>query len=103
MSDFFYTVAALFALTLLFTVVYAKALIPVLRRHRASQPILEIGPSWHLSKVGTPTLGGLAFIGGMGSALLLVSIALLFLEKNGEIRVPALIFCYALCCGAMRI
>lgn len=101
MKDVFYTVAALFLLTFLFTVLYEKRLIPVLRRHRAGQPILEIGPSWHMSKAGTPTLGGLAFIGGMGSALLLISIYLLFTHQNESLRVPALIFSYALLCGAI--
>ena len=37
-------------------------LIPVLRSHKAGQRILEIGPRWHKSKEGTPTLGGIGFI-----------------------------------------
>ncbi len=101
MKDVGFTVPALFLLSFLFTVLYAKWLIPVLRRHRAAQPILEIGPAWHLSKAGTPTMGGLAFIGGMGSALLLLSIYLLFMHQNSALRAPALIFSYALLCGAV--
>ncbi len=36
--------------------------IPVFRRVKLGQRILEIGPSWHKSKEGTPTMGGLFFI-----------------------------------------
>ena len=36
------------------------AILPVLQRKKMGQTILEIGPSWHKSKQGTPTMGGLA-------------------------------------------
>lgn len=101
MREVSYTVLALFVFCFLFTVVYARVLVPALRRHRAGQPILEIGPSWHLAKAGTPTLGGLAFIGGIGSALLLLSLYTLAVGENDSLRVPALIFSYALLCGAV--
>ena len=39
-----------------------KILIPFLRRMKAGQSIKEIGPTWHMSKQGTPTMGGLMFI-----------------------------------------
>ena len=42
-------------------VVFGKLLIPVLRALKAGQSIREIGPSWHNSKAGTPTMGGLVF------------------------------------------
>jgi len=38
------------------------AIIPVLRRMHTGQNIREEGPSSHLSKAGTPTMGGVAFI-----------------------------------------
>ena len=41
-----------------------KVLIPFLRRMKAGQSIKEIGPTWHMSKQGTPTMGGLMFIFG---------------------------------------
>ena len=53
---------ALFLLTFLLTVLAELWLVPWLLKRRAGQPILEIGPSWHLKKAGTPTLGGLGFI-----------------------------------------
>ena len=40
-------------------------MIPVLRRLKFGQTILDIGPSWHKSKEGTPTMGGLMFIAGI--------------------------------------
>ena len=46
-----------------------KVLIPVLRALKAGQSIKEIGPTWHMSKQGTPTMGGLMFIAGIGVAV----------------------------------
>ena len=37
-------------------------LIPVLRAKKIGQSIYELGPSWHWSKQGTPTMGGIGFI-----------------------------------------
>ncbi|MBE6764285.1 MAG: phospho-N-acetylmuramoyl-pentapeptide-transferase [Clostridia bacterium] len=41
-----------------------KVLIPWLHKLKYGQPIKEIGPTWHSSKQGTPTMGGLMFIAG---------------------------------------
>ena len=46
----------------LLTVLLGRALIPALRALKAGQSIREIGPSWHQTKSGTPTMGGLMFI-----------------------------------------
>ena len=51
-----------FALALAVTAVLLYAFIPVLRKAKLGQRILEIGPNWHKSKEGTPTMGGLFFI-----------------------------------------
>lgn len=40
-------------------------LIPVLKKMHLNQTIKEIGPKWHQSKNGTPTMGGLLFIIGI--------------------------------------
>ena len=48
----------------LVTALAGRALIPVLRRMKAGQSIKEIGPTWHMTKQGTPTMGGLMFIFG---------------------------------------
>ena len=42
--------------------VLAKLFIPVLKSVKMGQKILDIGPRWHKSKEGTPTMGGLFFI-----------------------------------------
>lgn len=49
-------------LTFVLTVLILKKLIPVLKSKKMGQPILDIGPRWHKSKEGTPTMGGLSFI-----------------------------------------
>ena len=46
----------------LLSAVLLKIFIPVLRKVKLGQKILEIGPSWHKCKEGTPVLGGLFFI-----------------------------------------
>ncbi|MCI8525863.1 MAG: phospho-N-acetylmuramoyl-pentapeptide-transferase [Oscillospiraceae bacterium] len=42
--------------------VLGKLLIPLLRAMKAGQSIREVGPKWHNSKAGTPTMGGIIFI-----------------------------------------
>ncbi len=44
------------------TVLLSKKIIPILRSHKVGQKILDIGPRWHKSKEGTPTMGGICFI-----------------------------------------
>ena len=39
-----------------------QILIPLLHRLKAGQAIREDGPTWHMAKQGTPTMGGLMFI-----------------------------------------
>lgn len=54
----FVTAALVFAVTVLIS----KFVIPILKSHKVGQKILEIGPRWHKSKEGTPTMGGICFI-----------------------------------------
>ncbi len=54
--------AAALLLTFGVTVLISHKLIPILKSHKMGQRILEIGPRWHKSKEGTPTMGGVAFI-----------------------------------------
>lgn len=55
-------------------------IIPWLRKLKFGQTILEIGPSWHKSKQGTPNMGGLMFIAGIiisfAAAMLITAFAL---------------------------
>ena len=93
---FSYTVLALIAVSFLVTVTSERILLPVLRRRRAAQPILEIGPSWHLSKSGTPTLGGLVFPLAVASALALATVLCLQRGEQATLGRLWLIFLYAL-------
>ena len=47
-----------------------KWLVPALRRLKAGQSIKEDGPTWHMSKQGTPTMGGLMFIAAVAVVVL---------------------------------
>lgn len=51
-----------FVLALLFSTAFGKYYIPWLAKQKAGQMIKEIGPKWHESKSGTPTMGGAMFI-----------------------------------------
>lgn len=54
--------AASVVISFVLTVVLARVFIPVLKSVKMGQKILDIGPRWHKSKEGTPTMGGLFFI-----------------------------------------
>ncbi|MEA4894719.1 MAG: phospho-N-acetylmuramoyl-pentapeptide-transferase [Oscillospiraceae bacterium] len=51
-----------------------RFIVPWLRRIKAGQAIKENGPTWHMSKAGTPTMGGIIFI----SAVVLVCVSVGF-------------------------
>ena len=51
-----------FVLAFLFATAFGRFYIPWLQRLKAGQEIKEIGPNWHRSKSGTPTMGGVMFI-----------------------------------------
>ena len=44
------------------TAALGKVVIPALRRMKAGQSIKEDGPTWHMTKQGTPTMGGIIII-----------------------------------------
>lgn len=56
------TIIAAFALGFLIALLFGAWLVPFLRKIKAGQAIREDGPTWHQSKAGTPTMGGLIFI-----------------------------------------
>ena len=61
-----------FVLAFLFSTAFGKFYIPWLKKQKAGQEIKEIGPKWHMSKTGTPTMGGVMFIGAAAFVLLTV-------------------------------
>ena len=49
-------------LAFVISIIAGKLVIPFLIKLKFGQSILEIGPKWHMSKQGTPTMGGIIFI-----------------------------------------
>ncbi len=73
------TVAIAFAVG----IIAAKFWIPALRRLKAGGSIREEGPKWHMSKQGTPIMGGLIFI----TALIIALVVMYFVsEKGGQVH-----------------
>ncbi len=68
-------------------------LLPLLRALKTGQSVHDIGPTWHNSKVGTPLMGGLMFI---GSAVLCLLINLPITEEYTAFYVLALSLCFGL-------
>ena len=66
----FMEIALPLVVSFVITAAAGRLLIPVLRRLKAGQSIKEIGPTWHMTKQGTPTMGGVMFIIGIGITIL---------------------------------
>ena len=49
------------------SIIGTRLLINFLRKHSIGQPIRQDGPQGHISKAGTPTMGGLAIVAGAGA------------------------------------
>ena len=79
------------------TLVIGWFLIPALRALKAGQSIKEIGPTWHMSKQGTPTMGGLMFIFAIGITVLVCSWRDLANQQRGGLYV----FAFALVFGCI--
>ena len=62
------------------SVVSGYFLIPYLHKLHFGQTILDIGPSWHKNKQGTPTMGGFMFI----FAILIASVVGYFMLSQGK-------------------
>ncbi len=54
--------AGILLVAFIFALVLGMVLIPVLRRLKIGQSIRTVGPKRHLSKAGTPTMGGVIFL-----------------------------------------
>ena len=70
-------------------------LVPMLRRLKAGQMIREDGPTWHMSKQGTPSMGGLMFILGIVIAILVAGAEYLKAGNSAHI----VVFLFALVFG----
>lgn len=69
-------------ISLIATVIISKKFIPVLISKKLNQPIYEIGPRWHRSKAGTPTMGGLFFIGAILLSVVLLDLFAIAPDKR---------------------
>ena len=63
-------------------------LVPFLRKIKAGQAIREDGPRWHMSKSGTPTMGGLMFIAAI--AVVCLSVGFECMAEGEELTVPTM-------------
>lgn len=71
------------AAAMIFTALLGFAAIPMLRKLKFGQTILDIGPAWHKKeKQGTPTMGGIMFIPAIAAAFV---IGIGMLSANGMI------------------
>lgn len=90
-------IAYAFGGAFLVTAISGLLLLPALRYLKFGQSIREEGPKWHMSKSGTPTMGGLMFIAGISITVPLIGWSL-FLQGDFS-HVIALGF--ALICGVI--
>lgn len=90
-------------LTFVITVFISRKLIPFLKGKKMGQHILEIGPRWHKSKEGTPTMGGLAFIAA--SLICGISAAVYVIIRDGGAASAGFVstLAYAAACGLIGV
>ena len=72
-------------LALILSIILGRIAIPLLHKLKFGQTILDIGPSWHKKKQGTPTMGGLFFIGAF-----LFTVAFTILTCETALKIPIL-------------
>jgi phospho-N-acetylmuramoyl-pentapeptide-transferase len=78
-------------------VIIGHFMVPWLRKIKAGQMIREDGPTWHMSKSGTPTMGGIMFIIGTAIACITAGFQAMMNGEYGHI----LVFFFALIFGAI--
>lgn len=79
--------ALAFIIAFIAAAILGKIVVPWLRRIKAGQSIKENGPTWHMSKAGTPTMGGIIFIFGVTLACLTVGFSSMVEGEYGHIFV----------------
>ncbi|MBQ7381107.1 MAG: phospho-N-acetylmuramoyl-pentapeptide-transferase [Clostridia bacterium] len=84
--------------TLVLTVVFSHFVIPILKSKKMGQKILEIGPRWHKSKEGTPTMGGICFIASM-----LIAMAVALVVDQRELKAVLSVLALALANGLIGL
>ena len=79
-----------FLIALLFATAFGKQYIPWLRKQKAGQQIREDGPTWHQSKSGTPTMGGVIFI--LATALGILTVGFEGMLKGNYVHLSVFVF-----------
>ena len=97
---YLYFIIAL-AVSLGLTVLAERILIPVLKSVKMEQKILDIGPRWHKSKEGTPTMGGLGFIISAVVVFAGIVSVMAFTTDHLNIWRICITFGFALLCGGI--
>lgn len=85
----YYSIGIIILASFVISVLVTKMEIPILRE-KAGQNIREDGPQSHLSKAGTPSMGGIAII--LAAALTTLAAVALFGGSRGETAVIILVF-----------
>ena len=67
------------------TALLGLVIVPYLHKLKYGQTILDIGPNWHKSKQGTPTMGGIMFILGVIAAAA-VSFPIMYRTARGALE-----------------
>lgn len=86
-----------FIIAFLVSTAMGRYYIPWLRKIKAGQTIKEIGPSWHMSKQGTPTMGGVLFITAVAAVCLTVGFGCMLDGEWGHM----IVLLFALIFGAI--
>ncbi|MDR1806251.1 MAG: phospho-N-acetylmuramoyl-pentapeptide-transferase [Clostridium sp.] len=68
------------------TALLGFVLIPWLRKLKIGQTILDIGPSWHKSKEGIPTMGGIMFVAGSVIAIIIFVVLASAFQSGGFLQ-----------------
>ena len=91
------TALSVFGIALMSAALIAPLVIRFLKDKKMGQKILEIGPSWHISKQNTPTMGGIIFIFAVTVALI-ACIPNMLKDKN---YIPLLMLGFSMIFGAI--
>jgi phospho-N-acetylmuramoyl-pentapeptide-transferase len=86
-----------FGIAFVVTTLFGKVWIPFLHRLKAGQSIKEDGPTWHMTKQGTPTMGGIMFIVGILIAIVIIGWRQMMAGEFGHL----IIFAFAAVYGAI--
>ena len=77
-----------------------RVFIPIMKK-RDRAKILEIGPKWHMSKQGTPTMGGVLFIVGICASVIVSELGISVVHDTGRSPIAIMIFLFALAFGVI--